>query len=188
MTQIVQCIEVLIKGRAAATAEVFVYSVPSGYRFCPLSSPGVNGGAVMGTVGGIAIILAVAWLILHSRRRRLRKEHWSVAQPPIYSVSSFKEPLSQAGTGQLGNYNPAQVCPSRHKDHKRHHSGQLNGNAGAAARADVEPVVDAGRGAMVLGFTGDDLQAGLSDLKHIITNRLLPAVDASKLTIGEATG
>jgi hypothetical protein len=74
----------------------------------------------------------------------------------------------------------------------------MNGYAGvaagdAAAAGAMSTVVDVGalmdgaavaRGAMVPGFTGDELQAGLSELKHTVTNRLLTAVNNSQLETG----
>jgi hypothetical protein len=142
----------------------------------------------MGTVGGVAIILAIVWLLLCLRRRRFRREHWCDGHTPIYPINSMKDPLSQAGSDQSGPYNAAQAYPGNHKHHHRRDGkpdGQHNGNA--AAQADVVPVadVDAARGAMALGFTGDELQGGLSDLKYVITNRLLPAVNTSHLILGE---
>jgi hypothetical protein len=146
----------------------------------------------MGTVGGVTILLAVVWLLLCLRRRRFRKKHklpstWSGAQTPIYSLKCIKDPLSQAGD-QAGPYNAAQAYPGNHKHHSRHDgkpNGQHSGNA--AAQADVVPIADVGaaRDGMALGFTGDELQAGLSDVKYVITNRLLPAVNKSQLTLGE---
>lgn len=54
--------------------------------------------------------------------------------------------------------------------------GALMGGAAAARRA-MEP-----------GFTGDELHAGLSDLKYIVTNKLQPAVEASPLGPGGLGG
>ncbi len=45
--------------------------------------------------------------------------------------------------------------------------------------------VSPGRGAMSHGFTGEELQAGLSDVRYIVTNTLLPAVNAATFAAGE---
>jgi hypothetical protein len=67
------------------------------------------------------------------------------------------------------------------------------GAAAAAATAAVGAgVLGAGalsaaasRPAVTIGFTGEELQDGLRDLKHVVTNKLLPAVDNSTMTVGE---
>lgn len=144
------------------------------FSFCA----GVIAGAVMGAVGGLALILAATWLIRHCKHRRSRrsKSTWEDrdALGPLYTVGSAKDPSSR--------FFPQIVHSPSSK-----HSGRTAAAAAApapAAAGDVAPVLDTGRGAMALGFTGDELQAGLSDLKHVVTNRLLPAVDSSPLQTG----
>jgi hypothetical protein len=41
---------------------------------------------------------------------------------------------------------------------------------------------------MDVGFTGDEMQTMLVDLKYIISNRLLPAVDCSPTQLGGCRG
>ena len=43
-------------------------------------------------------------------------------------------------------------------------------------------------GVMDVGFTGDEMQMMLVDLKYIISNRLLPAVDCSPTQLGGCEG
>lgn len=175
---------------------------------------GVVAGAVVGTVAGVALLLAAAWLISYRRRRKYSPQNpfapskpWSCldrllglppALQPVGPILSTKESLNTPD-GPLkhpGSSSSSSMQAKHRKPGPASKAISQSDSASSTARdlmaSDVHmpsDVIGAGlaarRGAMCQGFTGDELQAGISDLRYIITNALLPAVDNAPLAAGE---
>jgi hypothetical protein len=169
--------------------------------------------AAVGGAGLLAAFAGLFLWLRHRRRQRRRHSSSSSSSSSGHNpFAGLRKPLTSpngmgGGCGP-GGYDPALMYNNRAaatKDPGLHQASHSTGSskglqptwsAGAAAAAGGGPAQTglavgalaggaAGGAAMAVGFTGDELQGCMKDLKYVMTNRLLPAVDNASLAVGE---
>jgi hypothetical protein len=152
----------------------------------------------VGAAAGLALLAGIAGIIAYRRRRRFSKaprnclDKMLCLPEPEPRALPILSPQDSSTLPDDGGMTPPGVSRSSSMQHvKNRKGGAAPRNAPASDIMMAPDVIVPGGGlsslAMSQGFTGDELQGAISDLKYVVTNALLPAVlrDGKPFAAGE---